>query len=218
MMVTFTLLLFLFSAPAPLSAQELVEGIVAIVTSKRDEATREMIFYSDLERYRIFFFPQREKSDPLQRLNQVVEQHLLLQEARRFIPEAPDTDAVEQRLAKIRTYFHSETLFQDAMRQTGLIESELKNEIREILWIEQLLDERINGFIFISPKSVEDYYQLHSDFFSGRSLREVNRQIEIFLLKKRETEKKAEYLERIKEKAEIKILLNEHMTKFGLNF
>ena len=61
MMVTFTLLLFLFSAPAPLSAQELVEGIVAIVTSKRDEATREMIFYSDLERYRIFFF-LREKN------------------------------------------------------------------------------------------------------------------------------------------------------------
>ncbi len=211
--VLVSLMLFV-SIPSPIAAEQLppsdeqiVEGIAAIVTIIAREPIRELIFYSDLERYRLFFAPPEEKSDLSQYLTQVIHQRLLRHEARRFILEKPTIDAVKGRLKKIRQHFENDGAFGDALHQTGLIESELEEEIREYLWVEQLLDERIKGFIFISPKVIEGYFREHPDLFAGRTLSEVNEWIETLLITKKESEKKAEYLQRIKAKTDIKILL-----------
>ncbi len=199
--------LFSVLIPSPARAEQIVEGIAALVTIKSREPIRELIFYSDLERHRLFFASPREKSDLSRRLDQVIHQRLLRPEAKRFILQAPTASAIAERLKKIQKRFESDATFEAALRQTGLIQSELEDEIREYLWVEQLLNERIKGFVFISPKVVEDYFQEHSDLFEGRTLSEVSRQIETFLITQKEAEKKIEYLQRITAKAELEILL-----------
>lgn len=211
LLVSFMFFIFIPSpTPAeqiPTQSEQLVEGVVAVITSKGRNPIREIIFYSDLERHRLFFAPSAEKSDPAQRLNQVIEQRLLRPEARRFILEKPKLEAVKTRLVQIQNRFENNLAFENALRQTGLSEMELETEIRENLWVEQLLDERIKGFIFISPKVIEEYFQNHPDLFSGQTLAESIEGIETFLIAEKESQKKTEYLKRIKAKAKINILL-----------
>jgi len=205
----FIVLAHLFSLVAPTYAEELVEGIAAIVTIKSRSPIEELVFFTDIARYRLFFEPELEKSEGADPLTAVIQQRLFRPEAHRFILDAPPPEAVEARLKVIRKRFEDDVSFQNALLQTGLNLDELKMEIREYLWVKELLDERIKEFIFISPKAIETYYNEHPDRFKGKERAEVETRIEAILTMKKEASKKAEYLQRLKKNAEIKILLNE---------
>jgi len=214
MIAIFFSLMFLLSISSPITAEQIfpanekvVEGIAAILTIPGREPIRTLILYSDLERYRFFFASPEDKSNLFQYLNQVILQHVLQPEARRFILEKPTQEAIKTRLSKIQNRFVNNITFEAALRQTGLSEVELEKKIQAHLWVEQLLDERIKGFIFINPKTIEDYFEKHPEAFLGRSLTNVSEQIERILIVKKEASKKKEYLQRIKAKAEIEILL-----------
>lgn len=211
-------LILLFSIVSPVAAStispqngEIVEGIAAVVTILSRKPIRKLVFYSDLERYRLFFASPEEKANLSHYLNQIILQHLLLPEARRFILKKPAPEAIEMRLRKIQNRFKNDIAFEAALQQTGLIEIELEKEIQEHLRVEQLLDERIKDFIFINPKTIGDYFEKHPELFSGKPLLEVSEEIEIFLVAKKEAEKKTEYLRRIKSKAKIEILFKDNL-------
>lgn len=200
-------LLSLFSFSFLVHAENLVEGIVAVIHIKNREPIREVIFYSDLERYRLFFAPLKEKTDPIHLVNQVIHQRLFRHEARRFVLKKPSRKTIKERFRLIRRRFQNETAFQEALLETGLNLDEFKEEILEHLWVEDLLNERIKEFIFISPKKVEAYFKDHPDLFAGRRLEEVEKRIEAFLTMEKASQKKEKYIQRLKSKAEIKILL-----------
>lgn len=191
----------------PVLAEETVEGIAAIVTLKNREPIRDVIFFSDIERYRLFFAPSIEKTDLSNQLTEVIHHRLLRPEAKRFILNGPTPDAVEEKFQKIQTRFQNAKAFEQALLQTGLIEDEFKEEIRDYLWVEQLLKERVKEFIFISPKSIETYFYKHPELFDEKSLDDVKERIEAFLTMEKETQKKTEYLKRLKTKADIKVLM-----------
>ncbi len=191
----------------PVRAEETVEGVAAIVTIKNREPIRYILFFSDIERYRLFFAPSIEQPDLAHQLTEVINHRLFRPEAKRFILDGPTPMAVEVKFQTIRTRFQNDAAFQQALLQTGFIEDDLKAEIREHLWVDRLLKERIEEFIFISPKSIETYFREHPDLFEEKNLEDVKETIEIFLTMEKETQKKADYVKRLKTKAEIKILM-----------
>lgn len=195
----------LFTASLALSG-EVVERIAAVVNG-------EFIFLSDLKRYPLFFEPRKKNDsgrppDRLRQLNHLIHQKILQSEARRFVLEGPTEEEIAVRLEAVRHRFASEQAFQRAMRQTGFHLDDLKGEIREYLWVERLIDERIKAFIFISPKAVEQYYREHKTRYSGKKLEAVSGQIQGILAYQKETEKKREYLTGLRSRAEIEVLLN----------
>ncbi|MFQ5596917.1 MAG: hypothetical protein ACE5GK_02595 [Nitrospiria bacterium] len=190
-----------------LAEEEMVEGIAARVTFGRQQQNEVVIFYSDLERYQLFFSEPGEEADLPHLLNQVIYQQLLRPEARRFVLTPPLLEAVEARFRTIQKRFQKPEDFAQALRQTGLIKEEIITEIREHLWVETLISERINEFIFISPKAVSAYFQEHPDLFKEKRLEDVAEKIEAFLKIEKENQKKAEYIQRLADKAKIEILL-----------
>ncbi|MFQ5579795.1 MAG: hypothetical protein ACE5FZ_04220 [Nitrospiria bacterium] len=200
------IILGILSAASPASSAEVVERIAAIVNGK-------FIFLSDLKRYPLFFEPLRKRDSgrgpgQLRQLDHLIHQKILQSEARRFVLEGPTEEEVASRLELVRRRFPDNQVFQKAMRQTGFQLKDLKEEIREYLWVERLMDERIKAFVFISPKAIEQYYLDHKQRYSGKKLEAVSSQIQKILADQKEAEKKREYLSGLRSRAEIEILLN----------
>lgn len=197
------LILFILT-PSFLSAGEPVERIAALVNG-------EIVFLSDLQRYRLFFEPPEKKgeatADLSKTLEAVIRQRLLRKEAHRFILEGPSGEETDRRLKQVRQRFKDEPAFQRVLDQTGFSLEELKEEIQGELWVERLLQERIQSFIFITPRQVEQYYQGNAEEFKGKKLPEVEPVIRKRLTEEREALKTREYLARLREHADIQINL-----------
>lgn len=199
------------------------EGVVAVLSFKDKQAGQELIFLSDLERYRLFFEPYAqdfsqnlnsieaapEEKAFRERLDQVIHQRIFEQEALRFSIKKPEEKVVEARLRLVRARFKNEADFQKALQQTGLLLSELQGDIVRFLWVEQLIQERIREFIFIGPRAIETYYLNHLEQFIGQPLEIIEMNVRTILSKEKEDSKKKAYLKRLKEKVVMEILLNE---------
>ncbi|MFQ5588785.1 MAG: hypothetical protein ACE5F7_08090 [Nitrospiria bacterium] len=234
---TLFFLIILFLNPSGLKAETLVEGVAAIITMNPDDVkrppVREVLFISDLERYRLFFEPLREesvqtgrrdsdagdkkKSAWMRRLDDVIGQKLLEPEAARFILTPPTEKEVEDYLLFIRQRFQSEDVFQNALRQSGLVIPELKAEIHRFLRVQTLIKERISEFIFINPKEVVAYYLEHLKDYLGRPFEDIEKDIERILAQKKERLRKTAYINRLKEKVRIERLLKKDRLEADLN-
>jgi hypothetical protein len=195
-----SLLTFSFSLG---SAAEPVERIAATLNGK-------IIFLSDLQRHQTFFenAGKNGSGEDLKKvLERVIDNRLLRLEARRFVLQGPTEAEVSQRLKLLRERFKTEAAFQEALGQTGLTLDELKQEIKEELWVEKLLQERIYAFVFISPKEVARYYQEHAADFGGKKQEEVEPDIRKILSEEKRMAKELEYLARLRSHAEIQVNL-----------
>lgn len=176
-----------------------VEQISAVVNDN-------LIFRSDLERHHLFFeaFQIEEVHSASQRIHHLIDEHLLDVEARRFIPNPPTDAEVDVQMGLIRLRFQDSS-FQNALQSVGWSEAGLKEEVRRHLWIEQLLHERVSSFIFVSQKMVEEYDQAHRDQSPNRPESDVQQEIRDRLRTEKETEKRQDYLRRLREQAIVRI-------------
>lgn len=184
-------------------AAEPVEGIAATLDGR-------IIFLSDLQRHQTFFEGSGKGGageDSKKILERVIDNRLLRLEAHRFVLQGPTEGEIQQRLKTIRERFKTETAFQEALGQTGLSLEELKQEIKEQLWVEKLLQERIDAFVFISPKEIARYYEEHAADFGGKKQEEAEPAIRKILSEEKRTTKEAEYLARLRSHAEIQVNL-----------
>jgi hypothetical protein len=205
---TISILIFLIMISPLLFAVEPVERIAAVVNG-------EIVFLSDLQRYRLFFEPVETKEaspsetlgNPLKVLDGVIHHRLLRKDARRFVLQGPSEAEIDQKLKSIRQRFNEEAAFLKALDETGFSLEGMKEEIREHLWVERLLHDRIRSFIFITPKQVEKYYQDHAEEFKDKKLGEVEPTIRKILTEEKEVLKTKEYLARLRDHADIQINL-----------
>lgn len=200
------LLILLLSLPVFSSigfAAEPAERIAATLNGK-------IIFLSDLHRHQAFFEnvgKNGSEEDLKKILERVIEDRLLRSEAHRFVLQVPTEPEVQQRLKALRERFKTESAFQEVLGQTGLSLDELKEEIKERLWVEKLLQERIHAFVFISPKEVTRYYQEHAADFGGKKQEEVEPMIRKTLSEEKRMTKEMEYLARLRSHAQIQVNL-----------
>jgi parvulin-like peptidyl-prolyl isomerase len=94
--------------------------------------------------------PQEVVQQALQRL---IEKRLILQEARRA-GIAISGDEIAERLQTLRNRFPSEEAFRASLAESGVTREQLKEQIREQLMVERIINDKVRSTIVVSPQEV----------------------------------------------------------------
>jgi hypothetical protein len=159
-LLPFTLVAFTLMAAAPLSAQQVVDKMVATVNAG---VKTDLITYSDLL-WQLALQPQTQLDNPKSEdlngaLRLLIDQHLILQEAEKIptiVPTAQDITAARDDLAR---NFASPLEFQQRLQRVGLTSEKLDEIVEQRLKMEKYLDFRFRNFVVISQKEIADYYR-----------------------------------------------------------
>jgi hypothetical protein len=209
----FCLFTFAFLLLAPKAqAQVVVDKMVATVNSG---VRPSLITYSDLL-WQLALQPEVSLENPssenLNRaLNVVVGQRLVLQEAEKLPSIAPTDEEVRARRDELVKLFPSQAEFQQRATSVGLSSEQLTEIVRQRLTIERYLDFRFRSFTVVTQKEVEDYYR---DVYVPRlrrqqpgrlvpELKDVLKDIETELTESKIESETDEFLDSIRERAEI---------------
>jgi len=179
----------------PSGKTDLVERILAVVNGK-------IITLSDLNTYRTFFGRNRDDETILEEL---IDQKLLLDEAEKFQFSDPPKEAIEAANQKKVIEFGNPQKLAEAREDHGITEEDLLGMIRSRLITAQLIDQRVNFFVFLSPRNIQDYYRDHASEYNGRPLVEVQSEIQDLLTRQKTEAKRKAYLNRLKRRATISI-------------
>lgn len=186
---------FIHSTSAALPAEQ----ILAVVNDR-------IIFMTDLIRHHQLFEedPSPEDQDLKGQLERFIDRVLLRMEAEKFVSHPPTEGEINRALDQIQKRLKGEDALNKVLKQLGLSRKELLDLIVEDLWVKKLIDERIEAFIVILPKDVEQYHQEHPKTFSGRQKEQTQTAIHKILYQKKKSSKEREYLLRLRARAQIR--------------
>ncbi len=107
--------------------------------------------------------PEQALSFDLSILNDLIDQQVLLQRARQEEIVVSDVD-VDSRLQQIQSP-HSEADFQEGLKQQGLTLAAFRQQLRNTLLIQKLLNERVYSRVDVTETDIAGYYARNkSDF------------------------------------------------------
>lgn len=138
---------------------ETVDRTVAVING------RELITYTDLL-WQLALEPRVPLDSPRQEdinsaLELVINQRLISQEAEKLPTVAPTDEEVKAELARLISFFPSQSAFYERLNRVGLGESSAR--LREIIEgrvrIRKYIDFRFRSFTVVSPQEVEAYYR-----------------------------------------------------------
>lgn len=201
--------------PSQAQAQAVVDKMVATVNSG---VRPSLITYSDLL-WQLALQPEVSLENPssenLNRaLNVVISQRLILQEAEKLPSIAPTDEEVRARRDELVKLFPSQAEFQQRASSVGLTGDQLMEIVRQRLTIERYLNFRFRSFTVVTQKEVDDYYR---DVYVPRlrrqqpgrivpELKDVSKEIETELTESKIESETDEFLDSIRERAEVVIL------------
>lgn len=96
-------------------------------------------------------------------LNELIDNELLLERARKLAIVVPEAE-VDHEIANLSSPY-SPPDFQKKLSDEGLTPATLREQVRENLLVEKLLQHEITGRVAISPSDVEAYYRDHPGQF-----------------------------------------------------
>lgn len=185
-------------------AGELLDGIEAVVNG-------EVITMSELDRAvmveaeRLGMSPEdigRETRRKI--LDAVIDRELLLAEARKFnIVDVSDKE-VDAAFEGIEKRFGSTGELVRALDEHEMTIDELRDNIRDQITAVKYVDRRIRFFVRVTLNEQEEYYEKNRDEFGGRPFEEVSGDIRALLVERRTNEKLDEYMDSLREKADIR--------------
>jgi hypothetical protein len=214
--VSFCIFNFALGLLAPSAqAQDVTDKMVATVNTG---VRPSLITYSDLL-WQLALEPDRPLENPgsenLNRvLNLVISQRLILQEAERLPAIEPSEQEIQDRLIEFVKLFPTQEEFQRRVARVGLSAEQLREIVRQRLTIEKFLDFRFRSFTIVTQKEIEDYYR---DVYVPRlrrqqpgrlvpELKDVSKEIESELTESKIESETDEFLDSIRERAEITTL------------
>ena len=95
-------------------------------------------------------------------LRHLIEQRLILQEAKR-LNITVEADDIDDRLEKTREKFDSDEAFTAALTQSALTREGLKEQIRQQLMVDRLIDATVRSTISVSPQEVAKELERHPE-------------------------------------------------------
>jgi len=99
-------------------------------------------------------------------LNQMIEDRLILQEAKRYKIEVDEAE-IEERLNDVRSRFTSDSDFDDALNESGITFDILKNRYREQIMMGKLVNYEVREKVVVTPTEISEYYANHTDEFNS---------------------------------------------------
>ena len=160
-----------FAAAVACASEQMVDRVAAVVN-------QEVITQSDLDQlYEPLKAQLREayqgeelasKLDEMRKklLNQLIEDKLVLQEARRLGVEVEDNE-VEERFQEFKKQF-SEKDFSEMLKQQGIQLKAMKDRIRDQIMIQKLHYVEIRRKVVVSPLEIKKFYEDHPELFVDR--------------------------------------------------
>ena len=95
-------------------------------------------------------------------LRRLIEQRLILQEAKREGIEV-NTDEIAERLEEMKKRFDSEEAFQQELAASGLSKESLKEQIRDQLMMQRVIDKKVRSAIVVSPQEIAKELDTHPE-------------------------------------------------------
>lgn len=212
----FVLFILIYFLTVNLSLAELANKILAVVND-------EVITYQELKDVLLPLYAQYQatyKGKELEEmmaeaerdmLNQLIEDRLILQEARKQNIVVND-DEVQEKIGKLKQQFSSPEEFTAVIKQQNINLKKLEELYREQLMIKELINRQVRLRVVVDPQQVTDYYHLHlQDFKDPESVRVSN--ILVRTRDRLDSEAKVqakEILKLLKEGADFSQLAQEH--------
>jgi len=209
MKILFFLFLVLWPLQPGSSEVIVLDRILAVVNG-------EVISLSDVESDLFFFSkveppPQRDLgrtlSDSAIRtgIRELINQKLLLAEAKRFDVEDPTERQIAEELEIIQNRFPSPAAYEMARRRNAMTLEDLRQRVKEHLRVNRFIDQRIRFFVIVLPEEISQYYSENQEKFQHKTYEEAEKEIEMFLTEAKAKEKLEAYLSNLKTKASIQI-------------
>ncbi len=94
-----------------------------------------------------------------QKLDVLIDQQLVLQEALRIPSAAISEDEVKKKLATIMGSFKNPTAFQKRVEAVGLNPEKLEELARRQVMIDKFVEFRFETFVLVTEQEIQDYYE-----------------------------------------------------------
>lgn len=188
------LLLILFPAPAPAGVADRIMAVV----------NKDVIALSDVQKYREVFEERRDANDAAV-LNELIDQKLLLTEAKKLEILPPSDDDIAQVYQKLRRRFGRPETFELLKARLVLTDAEIEQQIKQRLLIDKLIEQRINFFVFVTPEEIETFYQEHLGEFKNQTPEAARKTIAEIRAAEKAQQKLKDYIDRLRAKADIRI-------------
>jgi peptidyl-prolyl cis-trans isomerase SurA len=98
-------------------------------------------------------------------IERLVEEKLILQEAKKLKVEVKDEE-IEERVQLIKSKFPDEQSFQIAMSKQAVNMWELKKVYKDQIMVKKMVRQYVRGHLKIAPTQIADYYQKHINEFN----------------------------------------------------
>jgi peptidyl-prolyl cis-trans isomerase SurA len=95
-------------------------------------------------------------------LNQMIEDKLILQEAKKLNITVDDAE-IDERLKEVKSRFPSEETFYAEVQKSGVSTDLLKKRYRENIMMSKLVNHEVREKIVVTPTEIENYYKKHAD-------------------------------------------------------
>lgn len=153
------------------------DRIVAIVnkdsiTQSEADAFLNLIIMQLSQRYQGKELEQRIEDEKKELIGKMIEERVILQEAKRKKLEAR-ADMVKKRLEEARRSYSSDEEFQQSLKLKGLTISDLEKRMGEQMMLRGLIEQEVRSKIVISPDEVTVYYEKHKDDFLQPEMRSI---------------------------------------------
>jgi len=149
----FAMLITLLSMPGRISAQEVVDRIIAKVES-------DIILQSDirqLSRYQTFLDGKAQNDEDI--LNRLIDQWIVRGEAGVARFPQPSEEEVTRSIERLKRSFASEEEYEARKKQNGLTDEEIRRFVSAQLYLSNYLDSRFRPVVQIEEKDVEEFYK-----------------------------------------------------------
>lgn len=190
------LLLSVVLSPWPVPAV-VADRILAVVN-------HEVISLSDVQNYREIFV-EKHDADDVTALNALIDQKLLLAEAKKLETAPPSEDEIADAYKKLRLRFGRPETFGLLKTRLALSDEEIKEQIKHQVLIHKLIEQRIHFFVFVTPEEIEAYYQEHLGEFKNQTPEAARKAIQDIRTAEKAQLKLKNYVDRLRAKADIRI-------------
>ncbi|MDD5270321.1 MAG: peptidylprolyl isomerase [Candidatus Omnitrophica bacterium] len=94
-------------------------------------------------------------------LNQMIEDKLILQQAKKLGVIVDDSE-VEEQFKQVKSKFPSEDIFYAEVQKAGISTEVLKKRYRENIMMGKLVSHEVKDKVVVTPSEIDDYYKKHS--------------------------------------------------------
>jgi hypothetical protein len=203
-------------APAPALAQEVV------VDRAEARVDNDVILLSEVRELGQFQELVEGKAEPeLKRLNELIDQHIIEQEATTAGFKAPTKDEIEQAEKKLAQEAGGEAQFHEKEARVGLADEAVQRELNRALYYSRYIDYKFRPAAQIGDTAVEKYY--NTDFAAEEKARgqappplnDVKEQIREVLVQQDITNRANQWLEETRTHEKVDIMLQPQTNPAG---